>query len=281
MSSYAALGIDLQEDAIRAVLYRPAQPIKVFKADFLTSGNWPQSLWQHSELLLKLLVQIKSQLGVKRVRVMFNVPYECVQMAIISLAVSEHQSNHYQIIQACQRNGMDISASWQIQTRWLANDYRHHNHQLFQAVALPKRLIGVIDGVCRTLHWQLIRIDLACFARAYCWWQQQIPCVGRFAELHLVQSAHGLEISLFLARRLLDWCKIDSFNSQSLATYLAQLPLLWRRLPGIRLKQVRSFGESLPSLGCSLDVLEFKSSQIHDASQMAAFGGALNVYERL
>ncbi len=59
MSSYAALGIDLQEDAIRAVLYRPAQPIKVFKADFLTSGNWPQSLWQHSELLLKLLVQIK------------------------------------------------------------------------------------------------------------------------------------------------------------------------------------------------------------------------------
>ncbi|CAG9298242.1 hypothetical protein [Celerinatantimonas diazotrophica] len=282
MSRYAVLGVNLQEDAIQAALYNPDRPTRFFHCDFLTSGNWPENLWQHSERLLKAMAQIKSQLNTKRVRVMFNVPLACIQMGIISLPLNEHQYSDYQIAQACQRNGMDLSASWQIQIRWLANDHRHPGHQLFQAVGVPKRLIGVIDGVCRTLHWQLSCIDLACFARAYCWWQQRRPCAGRFAELHLVAQNNTLEVCLFLARRLLDWCQISPVNHQSLVNYLAQLGLLWRCLPGVRLKQARMFGdEHLSNLECPLEQFEFKLDGIHDASQMAALGGALKVYEWL
>lgn len=281
MSRYAALGVDLQKDVIQASLYRSDKSRSFFHCNFLATGNWPENLWQQSEQLLKALARIKAQLNTKHVRVLFNIPLECVQMGIISLPVSEHRYSNYQIVQACQSNGMDISASWQIQVRWLANDHRYPGCQLFQAVGVPKRLVGVIEGVCRTLHWQLICIDLACFARAYCWWQQQLPCVGRFAELHLVEQNDALEVSLFLTRRLLDWCQLRPVSNQSLIQYLAQLELLWRRLPGVRLKQIRIFRQYLSDFSCSLELFEFKGDDILDAGQMAAFGGALKIYERL
>ncbi|MFM2485546.1 hypothetical protein [Celerinatantimonas yamalensis] len=274
------LGIELQAHQLCAVGLQAGLAPKPFTKALRCDESWPELLWNKPQWLAAGLRELKKTIGKGRVSVAINLPLSCVRHTLVSLpTVQAHQPSV--IADRCQRNGMIIEPQQLVQSRWLAGDGQRFGAGLYQVVMIERRLLGVLQTLCHRLHWSLQRIDLSCFARAYAWWHVESPWPGRYAELHVAQVNQTQEVSLFLHKRLLDWRRFDVSLGESLAHYLTQLQLLWRRLSGIELKQIRS----LEHLSLDPSPVIIRSGERlwaqHDDS-LAAFGAALAIsHERL
>lgn len=273
----SCLGIELFSEGLFAVLleknkvrYHELIPLNAAK-------QWPSALWLYPQWLAQGLHEIHRRLPRYQGHVSINLPLDVVHQTVLSFEGNpDLDSDPFRKV--CHKYGIEINDHHLIRYARLAPDCRHQKAHLFQVVSLKRQIHSVLQQLCQSLKWHLTRLDLAAYSRARGWWAISDAWPGQRAELYISKCSQGLEMSLFLNKRLLDWRNFSGTTSAPIEQYLTQIPTILTRFPGVQLYQIRSLdsqvNQFLSHMNLSVSRIT-KAGYWQDDLQLGAYGAAL------
>lgn len=282
MKRRRAIGIDIQRNQLTIAQYRSESIPQIYRVPYLGDiSTWPDCLWTEP---MALSDSLSKSLVLKRyyhTHVAISLPLACIKSTLVTLPNGSLAHDSALVRQMCQHNGVDFSTNWSIQIKWICPDIRRSGYSLCQVTGVPKQLIGVLVALAQQWHWHIDRIDLGCFMRAYRWWQCQPVAWGRYAYAYLAHSDSHFEVSLFYLKRLLDWRLFQCDDPYAFDDYMLQLQILWQRLPGVRMAQLRLLSSLKQQFSSPLShhysVQNFALDECPDDGCLAAVGGLNSV----